>query len=163
MHGEFAAEFVTAAGGFDRIDVADQIGNRHIWRSKFFDVAIFRRKIVDLRGVAAFVDQVATRAAERRVGIVVDLASCDIGQLRIEQTSERSQNAALCLTAQSEQDEIVPRKHGIDDLRNHGVFVAYDSGEHCFFSAAQTRDQVLAQFIFHTTGTQTRLRIGASA
>ncbi len=163
MHGELAAEFVAAAGGFDGIDVADQVSDGHIRSGKLLDVTVFRRKIGNLRGVPAFVNQVAASATERRIGIVVDLASGNIRQLGIEQAGERPQDAALCLSAQPEQDEIVPREYRVDDLWNHGVFVSDNSGEHSFFSAAQTGDQILAQFVLHATGTQTRFGIGTTA
>ena len=68
--------------------------------------------------------------------------------LLVEQRGEGAQDAALGLAAQAEQDEVLPRENGVDDLRNDGVFVADDAGEERL-SSLQARDQVLAHFVFH--------------
>ncbi len=40
VHGKLARKLVAAAGGFDGIDIADQVGNRYVGRSQFFNVAM---------------------------------------------------------------------------------------------------------------------------
>src|SRR5256884_3038371 len=42
---------------------------------------------------------------------------------RVEQIDQAAQNPALRLSAQSEQNEIVPRQERVYDLRNHRVFI----------------------------------------
>ena len=79
--------------------------------------------------VAALGDEVAAAPAERAVGIVANLAAGDVGHVFIEQGGERAQDAALRLSAKAEQDEVLPRKNGVHDLRNHRVFIADDAGE----------------------------------
>src|SRR5215475_6748637 len=45
------------------------------------------------------------------------------------QSDQATQDAALRLAAQSEQDEIVLREDGVDQLRNDRIVVADDAGE----------------------------------
>ena len=59
----------------------------------------------------------------------MDLAAGDVGHRASSKAGERAQDAALGLSAQSEQDEIVPREHGVDDLRDHRVFVTDNAGK----------------------------------
>ena len=72
-----------------------------------------------------------------------------IRHLRIEQRGERAQDAALGLATQSQQDEIVARKNGVDNLRHHGVVVTDDAGKDRA-AAAQPGDEVVAHFVFDT-------------
>ena len=74
-------------------------------------------------------DQVAAAAADRTVRIVVDLAAFDIRHALVEQRGQHADQARFGLPAQSQQDEIVARQNGVDDLRHHGVFVADDARE----------------------------------
>ena len=68
-------------------------------------------------------------ARERSVGVVAEFGAGDVRALGIEQRGERAQDAAFGLAAQAEQDEVVARKEGVDDLRDDGVVVADDAGE----------------------------------
>src|SRR3954454_3796295 len=77
----------------------------------------------------------------------------DIRHLRIEQSSEGPQNPALGLSTQSQKNEIMTRKNGINNLRNYRVVVANDAGENRAW-ATQSGGQVFAHFIFHTTRAQ---------
>ena len=78
----------------------------------------------------------------------MDLAAAQIRRLRIEQRRQRAQDAALRLAAQSQQNEIMPRQNGIDDLRHDRVVVADDAGKDRAV-AAQPRDQVVAHLVLH--------------
>ena len=88
-----------------------------------------------------------------RVGIVAEFGAGDVGHVGIEQRGERAQDAGLGLAAQAEQDEVVAREDGVDELRDDGVFVADDAREERRASAspgaiARSRgDQVLAELV----------------
>ena len=148
-----AAEFVAATRRLDGIDVADQVGDGDVGRGQLFHVALFRREVRDGRVVAELRNLFPAAAADGRVGIVVNLATRDVRHLRIEQRRQGAQDAALGLAAQSQQNEIVARKNGVDDLRHDRVVVADDAGEN---RAALTEfhDQVVAHLVFHAPGTQ---------
>jgi len=62
------------------------------------------------RADTAFGEQVAAPAADRGVRIVVNLASGDVRHLRVEQGRQGAQDAAFSLSAEAEQNEIVPRQ-----------------------------------------------------
>ncbi len=40
MHGELGAEVLIGAGGFDGVDVADEVGYGDVGGGEFFDVAV---------------------------------------------------------------------------------------------------------------------------
>ena len=101
VHGEFARQFVPAARRLDGIDVADQVRDRDVGRGQLFHVAVLGREPGNRRGVSFFRHQFAAAAADRSVGIVVDLAARDVGHLRIKQRGQRAQNAAFRLSAQT--------------------------------------------------------------
>ena len=73
----------------------------------------------------------------------------------IEQIHERTQDAALGLAAQPEEDEIVARQDGVDELWDHRVVVAYDAGEQAF-AGAELPYQVVADFLLDATGAGAR-------
>ncbi len=120
---------MSAASGFDGVDVADQVGNGHVGRGELFHVAVFRSEPRNRRAFTALGKQIAASAANRRVGVVVNFASGDVGHLRIEQGRKGAKDAAFGLSAQAEQNEIVARENRVHDLRDDGVVVADDSGK----------------------------------
>ena len=54
------------------------------------------------------------------------------------------------------------RQNGVDDLRHDGVVVPDYAGKDRSL-VSELRDQVLAQFVFHTAGAQLFFRKGTSA
>jgi hypothetical protein len=92
----------------------------------------------------------------------MDFATGDVGYLGVQQRGQSAQNAAFGLAAKPEQNEIMTRQNGVDDLRDNGVVVTDYAGEDRGV-VSELRDQVLAQFVFHTTGTQFVFRKGTSA
>ena len=59
----------------------------------------------------------------------MDFASGDAGQVLVEQSAQGAKDAALGLSAQTEENEIVAREDGINNLRGHGIVVADNAGE----------------------------------
>src|SRR4029079_16404650 len=70
----------------------------------------------------------------------------DDRHMLVEQADERPKNARLRLTAQSEQDEVVPREQGVHDLRHDGVFVADHAGEQRS-ALAQSLQEILPHLV----------------
>ena len=91
--------------------------------------------------------QVAAAAADRGVRIVVNLAACDVRRPLVQQRGQHADQARLGLPAQSQQNEIVARKHGVDHLRHHGIFVSDDAGKQ-LLAALNLADQIVAEFVF---------------
>ncbi len=144
----FAGELVPAARGLDGIDVADHVGDGDVGRCQFFHVAMVAVEPSDGRLVALLGDQVAAAAANGMKRIVANFAAGDVRQALVEQPGEHADDASFGLPAQSQQDEIVARQNGVDDLRNHGIFVADHAGEK-LVAALQLADQILAQLAFY--------------
>src|SRR5208283_675116 len=129
MNRELAREFVPAARRLNRIDVADQVGDGDVRRGELFYVAMIGCEPGNGRRVFLFGNQFLAAAADGRVGVVVDLAAGDVRQFGIEQRGQGAQDAALRLPAQAEQDEVVAREDGVDDLRDDRVVVTDDAGK----------------------------------
>src|ERR1700728_4216050 len=75
MNGQLARQFVSATSRLNRIDVADQIGDGHVRRSKFFNIALIWREIRDRRSVSESRNFLAASLADRRIRAVVNFAS----------------------------------------------------------------------------------------
>ena len=162
VHGEFAGKFVASAGGFDGIDVSDEVGDGDVGRGQFFYVAVVGREPGNGRGVGLLGDEVAAAAADGDVRVVVDFASGDVRHLRIEQRGQGAQDAAFCLSAEPEQDEVVAGEDGVDDLRDDGVVVADDAGKD-WAAFAEPRHEVLAQLVFDVPGSEALFSEGTLA
>ncbi len=154
VHGELGAELVAGARGLDGVDIADEVGDGDVGRGELFDVALDGRHPGDGRVVAERGDEVARKFAQRSVGVVAELGAGDVGRVGVEQRGERAQDAGLGLAAQAEQDEVVAREDGVDDLRDDRVVVADDAGEEAFAFAwaagrdlPQTRDEIVAELV----------------
>ena len=150
VHRQLVGELQGGTGRLDRIEVADHVGDRHVGRGELLDVARVARQPGDGKAVAFRADARAARGTERRQRIVVDLAARHDRDRFIEQIRQRAEDAALRLPAQAEQDEVVAREDGVDDLRHHGLVVADDAGKYRLLRP-QACDEVLADFVFDRT------------
>ena len=102
----------------------------------------------DVSLVALLGHQIAAAAADRMKRVVADFASGHIRQALVKKPGEHADDAGFGLSAQSQQNEIVPREHGVDNLWNHGIFEADHAGEQVV-AALELADQILAQLAFH--------------
>ena len=85
----------------------------------------------------------------------MDFAARDDGNPLVQQFDEGAQDAALRLTAQAEQNEIVSGEDGVDELRNDRLVEADDAGEESF-ARAQLAYQVVADLLLDRPGSETR-------
>ena len=76
---------MTAARGFDGVDIADEVRDSDIRRGELFHVAVVWREIRDRRLIAVARDLFAAAAANGSVGIVTNLAAGNVGRMRIKQ------------------------------------------------------------------------------
>jgi hypothetical protein len=88
----------------------------------------------------------AAGGAQRREGIVMNLAVRDDGDFLVEEARQRSKQPGLGLAAQSEEDEIVPGQDRVHHVRDNRLVVANDPGEQRR-ARAKARNQVLSQFV----------------
>ena len=108
MDGVFAGQMMAAARGLDGINIADQVGDCDIWGSELFHVALVGGKKCDGSLLAFLRNQLAAAAADGSVRIIVNFAAFDEWNLRIQQPSQRPQDAALGLAAQAQQNKVMP-------------------------------------------------------
>ena len=80
--------------------------------------------------------------------IVIDFRSSDYRNLVIKELSEPANNSALGLTAQTEEDYVVPGQNCVDELGNNSFVVTHNPREK-FFSGAQFLNQIGAELIFY--------------
>ncbi|MCL6481594.1 MAG: hypothetical protein K6U02_07700 [Firmicutes bacterium] len=151
---QFIGEIATAAGGFDRVHVANHVGDGHVGCGQFLDVPGSAVQPGDRGGVTQRRDPFPAGAADRTVWVVVDLASGHHRNGLVEKIHQAAQEAAFGLPAQAEQDEVVSRQNGIDDLRHDGVFIAMDAGEKGF-ARLDLRQQVFAHLLLDAAVCQT--------
>ena len=64
----------------------------------------------------------------------------------IEKIDQTAQNAGFRLASQSQKDEVVARKNGVDDLGNDRVLVSHDARKDRLL-CAETADEVLAKLV----------------
>src|SRR5438105_8960344 len=110
MNCQLIAEEVSALRGFDRIDVANDISNRHIRRGQLFDKARIAIDPGDWRRVLMQLDRLSPMRADRMKRIVVDFRAGNDWNLLVEQIGELANDAALRLAAQPQQNQIVSRE-----------------------------------------------------
>jgi len=81
--------------------------------ASFFHVSLLAPQPGYRRRITLCGDSFTAGAANRMIRIVVDLAAGDDRNLGIEKTYQPAQDPRLGLPAQTEQDEMMPREHGL--------------------------------------------------
>ena len=123
VDGELVGE-VAALGDLDRVDLADEVGDRRVGRGELLAEAPLAVHPLDRRLVAPLGDEHARVLRDRRVRVVVDLAAGDDRHPLVEQLGERADHAGLRLAALAEEDHVVAGDERVLELRQHGVLVA---------------------------------------
>ena len=159
VDGKFIGKIAAAAGGTNGIDITDDVGHGDVRSGELFDEAVLTRHPGDRSVVAVGGDFFAAGAADGFQWVVVNFAAGDDGYLRIEQVDESAEDAALGLAAQAEQDKIMAREQGVDDLRDDRVFVSMDTGEEriALLDGAQ---QIAAELVLDGARSAARIKIG---
>ena len=115
---------VAALGDLDRVDLADEVGDRRVGCRQLLAEAVVAVHPRDRRVLAVLGHEVAGVAGDGRVGIVVDLAAGDDRHPLVEEAGERADHARLRLAALAEEDDVVAGEEGVLELREHGLLVA---------------------------------------
>ena len=113
----------------DGVDVADQVRDGGVRRRQLLAVARRAVQPRDRRLVARLGDAVARELGDRRERVVVDLGALDLGHVLVEQVRELAHQAALRLSAQAEQDEVVAAQERVLHLGHDRLVVAEHAGE----------------------------------
>src|SRR6185503_616389 len=138
---------MSALGGFNRIDVTDDVGDRHVRRGKFLYKARITTNPIDVGGVAVNCQGLPPIRRDRIKGIVVTFRAGDNRYFIVQKLRELANDPAFGLTSQAEQDNVVAGKNGVGELRDYSFIIANDAAEK-FFAGAKLLDQIRAQFVF---------------
>src|SRR5207245_7000931 len=96
------------------------------------------------------------------IRVVMDLAGGDVRHLRVKQRCKGAKDPAFCLSTQAQQNEIVARENGVDDLRYDSVFIPHNSRKKRA-TLAQFADKIVPQPILYTAGKETLFEIGRAS
>ena len=129
MNGELAGEGVASLRSLYWIDVPDHVGDRDVGRRQLLDIAFIPEPVGDRGFVSHFSHEVPASSAYRPEGIIVDLAALDAGNRFIQEVGQLPQDAALGLTAETQQDHVVSGEDCVDHVGNDRVLIPHDSGE----------------------------------
>ena len=103
MDHAFVCKIEPEISGFNRIYVADKIGNAHIRRGKLFPIAIAAVYPFNRRIVALFCDQLPGISRQRLKRIVVDITSRNDRDVFIKQADHLPRHTRFCLPAQTKE------------------------------------------------------------
>src|SRR2546430_681397 len=145
MNGQLVGK-ILALRNPDRIDLADQVGDRRVGGGQLLAVPLVRGDPTHGDAVTLSSHSVPAGAADRRVWIVIDLAAVDHRDFRIEQAGQRSDQPALGLATLAQEDDVLARQDGVLDLGNDGSLEADDAGEE-LLARLDLADQVLAHLL----------------
>jgi len=115
---------VPALGHLDRIDLADQVGDRRVGRGELLTEALVAVHPLDRGVVALLVDEASGVRRHRMVRVVVDLGPGDDRHPLVEQLDERADHAGLGLSPLPQEDHVVAGQQRVLELREHRLLVA---------------------------------------
>ena len=156
VHRQLVGEIQARLRGLDRIDVADHVGDGDVGRRQLLDVARVARQPRDRHAVAFLRHARAARRAERLQRVVVNLAAGHDRDPFVEQIGQAAQDPALGLSAKAEQDEVVARQDGVDELRDDGFVEPDDAGEQRL-AGLQLPHEIVANFLLDRARLQRRI------
>ena len=139
---------VAPLGDLDRIDLADQIGDRNVGGGQLLGVALVAADPFDFQFLAGFGQLAPAFLADRRHRTVIDLASLDRRHPFVEQVGQRSDDARLGLPAFAQEHHVMPGEDAVFDLGNDRVFVT-ENPRHQALLVAQQPEQIVAHLNAH--------------
>ncbi len=154
MQGELVGE-VAALGHLDRVDLADEVGDRGVGGGQLLAEAVVAVDPVDGSGIAHLGHQVAGVFARRVVGVVVDFAAGDDRHPLVEQAGETADDAGLGLATLTEEDHVVPSQEGVLQLGHHRVLVAQHPCEQGL-TGGDAGHRIAADLLLHRHGLPAR-------
>ena len=142
----FLVREVAPLGDFDRIDLADQIGDGNVGSRELFAVTRIAVDPRDRKIIAHFVELLAADAADRFVRIVVDLAALNDRYALVEKGHETPNQARFSLSAFAEKDHVMAGKNRVFNFRYDGIIIADDTGQNPL-AAFKVANEVFPHFV----------------
>ena len=139
---------VASLGDLDRVDLADQVGDRDVGRRQLLGVAAIAGQPIDRGILALAVDDRAGRGGDRRVRVVVELPAAEHRQPLVEQADQQAGHPCLGLPALAEEHEIMAGQDRVLDGRDDRVLIPHDAGQD-LAAVGKARDEVRAELVLH--------------
>ena len=147
MDGRFVGE-VAPLRDLDRIDLADQVGDRDVGGRELLGVAVLAREPGDRELITHLRLARPAGGTDRREGIAVDLATRDRRNRLVEEFHESADDPGLRLAALAENHHVVPGEDRVLDVGNDRLVVAQNAREDALASR-HLAEQVLPQLVAH--------------
>ena len=128
VEGHLVAE-VAALGDPDRVDLADQVGDRDVRRRQLLGVAALARQPVDRGRVAVLGDDREGARRDRSRRVVVQLAAADDRDRVVEQADQEAGESGLRLAALAEEDEVLAGDDRVLDRGQDALVIADDAAD----------------------------------
>ena len=142
---------VAALGDLDGVNFSDKVGDGYVRRRQLFGVAQIPRDPGDGGGVAHFVNDAAGVGTDGVIGVVVEFAAVDDGDVFVQQVDHGADEAGFGLAALAQQDDVLAGQDGVFQLGDDGLLKANDAGEDRLLGA-DFGNQVAADFLAHGHG-----------
>ena len=113
-----------------------------VGRGQLFGIAVIPADPFDAGVVAGFGNPAAAALADGIEGVAVNLAVGNPGDGFVQQVNQAADEARLGLPPLAQEDDVLPGKDGVFELRDDGVLEADDAGEGDFFGP-NFRNQVV--------------------
>ena len=139
----FARVVQAQVGRLDRIDIADQVRHRDVRRGQLLVITLVAVHPFDGGFVAVLFDELLGGARRGGQRVLIEGIPRQHGNMLVEQLGQLTGDARLGLTAQTQQDEVVPGQQGVDDLRNDGL-VESDDPRKQGAAGLKRRDEIAA-------------------
>jgi len=123
---------VAALGHLHRVDLADQVGHRHVGSGELLPVPVLGSDPGDRQRVTLHCQPPAARPADRVERRIVDWAAVDHRHERVEQRGEAADDPALRLASLAEENHVVSGEDRVLDVGDHRIVVADDAGKDAF-------------------------------
>ena len=147
MNRQFITQQMSALGSFNWIHITDDVGDRHVGCGQLLHETRIAFNPGDGRGVLMKFDRLPAECADRMKRVVIDLRAGDDWNFRVQQVRKLSNDPALRLAAQAQQNQIVPSQNGVNKLRHDRFVVAHNAGKKSF-AALQFTNQIRTQLVF---------------
>ena len=162
VDGQLVGDVLAAARRLDRVDIADHVGDRDVGSGELLDVALVAMQPRDGGLFAALGDQFEASPAGGAVRIVVDFTTLHVRGKLVEQRGELPDEACFGLAAQTQKDEIVAGKNGVDYLRDDRIVVSQNAWKQGIAPLNLT-DEIAAEFVLDGSDCNCRFGIGTFA
>ena len=114
-------------GGFDGVDVADEIRDAHIWGGQLFDVTVAAVQPLNGGLVTAGLEDGPALRRDRRHRVLGKWRARQHRNPFVQQIRQAARNPRLGLAAQAEQIHAVPGEQGALHIGQHRVVISDDA------------------------------------